>query len=426
MLSTGFVIYAKANSYLNVTQMNTKFIETREEGLKRLRNFSPRAGKEYHSKRKLVLDTESRAHVSLLSPYLSHRLITESEVVRALFDDHRPDYVESFLQQLCWRTYCKGWLEGRPQVFENWKRLSLEDSRRWPEREEYQSAITGATGIAVFDFWVHELKSSGYLHNQARMCFASIWVFTLRLPWSLGASFFMDHLLDGDAASNTLNWRQVAGLQKKGQSFLVSADHIKRVTGGRFCSDGQLAEKASTVVGASVPSYRPPLNFPFHPSEQLGEDYAVLLTGDDLLPEEGALGTLKPKLILSLDPDDFHRVFSLSSNVLNFKKAALRDAVARAEKHFSCCSLVLRTRDDAAGSLQEIMGAKGLNSLVYFEPFVGPWKTLTSQLSSRDVGVRYFPLRRPWDGILHPHATKSYVFFKKHVLPQVVRARGSF
>ena len=51
------------------------------------------------------------------------------------------------------------------------------------------------------------------------MWFASIWIFTLELPWQLGAEFFMQHLYDGDAASNTLGWRWVAGVQTQGKHY---------------------------------------------------------------------------------------------------------------------------------------------------------------------------------------------------------------
>ena len=55
------------------------------------------------------------------------------------------------------------------------------------------------------------MTDTGWLHNHARMWFASIWIFTLRLPWALGADFFLRHLVDGDPASNTngLNFRPV-------------------------------------------------------------------------------------------------------------------------------------------------------------------------------------------------------------------------
>jgi deoxyribodipyrimidine photo-lyase len=73
-------------------------------------------------------------------------------------------------------------------------------------------ATFGRTGIACFDQWTGELLETGYLHNHARVWFSSIWIFTLRLPWKLGADFFIRFLNDGDSASNTLSWRWVAGL----------------------------------------------------------------------------------------------------------------------------------------------------------------------------------------------------------------------
>ena len=51
--------------------------------------------------------------------------------------------------------------------------------------------LKGKTDIECFNEWVNELKENNYLHNHTRMWFASIWIFTLELPWQLGAEFFM-------------------------------------------------------------------------------------------------------------------------------------------------------------------------------------------------------------------------------------------
>jgi hypothetical protein len=66
------------------------------------------------------------------------------------------------------------------------------------------------------------------------MWFASIWIFTLELPWQLGAELFLQHLYDGDAASNTLSWRWVAGIQTQGKHYLASEWNIKKFTNNRF------------------------------------------------------------------------------------------------------------------------------------------------------------------------------------------------
>ena len=94
--------------------------------------------------------------------------------------------------------------------------------------------IRDRTNIDCFNEWVKELKENNYLHNHTRMWFASICIFTLELPWQLGAEFFMQHLYDGDAASNTLGWRWVAGVQTQGKHYLASEWNIKKFTNNRF------------------------------------------------------------------------------------------------------------------------------------------------------------------------------------------------
>ena len=103
---------------------------TRDSGLQALQSFLPSAGRDYAQQRNYDLGRGHHDNVSRLSPYLSHRLITESEVVNAVLKEHKPKDCESFLQEVCWRTYWKGWLEGRPQVYASWLRLVAEDRRR--------------------------------------------------------------------------------------------------------------------------------------------------------------------------------------------------------------------------------------------------------------------------------------------------------
>ena len=135
------------------------------------------------------------------------RLISEYEVAKKTLSKYPYQKVEKFIQEIFWRVYWKGWLELRPKVWTDF----VEDTKNIENTNVYEKAINGETNIDCFNDWVKELKENNYLHNHTRMWFASIWIFTLELPWQLGAEFFMQHLYDGDTASNTLGWRWVAG-----------------------------------------------------------------------------------------------------------------------------------------------------------------------------------------------------------------------
>lgn len=186
-----------------------------------------------------------RGRISALSPWLRTRQITEADVAVAAYRRHGAA-AEKFVQEVCWRTYWKGWLELRPSRWSEFCRLAAIAQPRAVE-QAIARAEAGATGIEAFDAWVDALRKYGWLHNHERMWFASIWIFTLGLPWARGADFFMRHLLDGDSASNTLSWRWVAGLQTPGKHYLARADNIARFTRGRFDPRGRLEENAEAL-----------------------------------------------------------------------------------------------------------------------------------------------------------------------------------
>ena len=107
----------RVNSYPRVITMSSVFPPNRESALSRLEEFLPKAGKQYAEKRNYDFGPDNRDNVSMLSPYLSHRLLTEREVVEAVLSKYKPKEAESFIQEVVWRTYWKGWLEGRPSVY---------------------------------------------------------------------------------------------------------------------------------------------------------------------------------------------------------------------------------------------------------------------------------------------------------------------
>jgi len=207
-----------------------RFEISRDGALKQLDAFINSELANYGFKRNFDLGPKNKSNVSCLSPYISHRLITEYEVAKTVLAKFPYQKVEKYIQEIFWRVYWKGWLELRPQVWTDF----IEDLKGLKEDENYKKAINGETQIECFNDWVKELKDNNYLHNHTRMWFASIWIFTLNLPWQKGAEFFMKHLYDGDAASNTLSWRWVAGLQTKGKHYVAQSWNISKFTNNKY------------------------------------------------------------------------------------------------------------------------------------------------------------------------------------------------
>jgi len=207
-----------------------KFEISRDGALIQLDAFINSELANYSFKRNFDLGPKDKSNVSCLSPYISHRLITEYEVAKTVLAKFPYQKVEKYIQEIFWRVYWKGWLELRPQVWTDF----IEDLKGFKEDDNYKKAINGETKIKCFNDWVKELKENNYLHNHTRMWFASIWIFTLNLPWQKGAEFFMKHLFDGDAASNTLSWRWVAGLQTKGKHYVAQSWNISKFTNNKY------------------------------------------------------------------------------------------------------------------------------------------------------------------------------------------------
>jgi deoxyribodipyrimidine photo-lyase len=307
---------------------------TRAAGLAKMGNFLPVAGREYARDRNADHGPQERSNVSELSPYLRHRLITERELLEGVMSRHSLQAAEKFIQEVFWRGYFKGYLEAQPQIWARYQRgrdqhIQVVNSDA-AQAENYRRAITGNTGIDCFDFWVSELLETGYLHNHARMWFASIWIFTLNLPWELGADFTFRHFLDGDPASNTLSWRWVGGLHTKGKTYLARAANIREYTGGRFDPQGLAPE--------ALPLEEPDFG-PIHvaPRERVAPQPGpalLLLTEEDLYPESLALGLVNIRAVVAAHAVQGRSPLPVSREVLRFTEAALGDGLARASAHF--------------------------------------------------------------------------------------------
>jgi deoxyribodipyrimidine photo-lyase len=342
-------------------------------------------------------------------------MITEEEVVRAVLAQHNFAAAEKFIQEVAWRTYWKGWLEMRPAMLDRFdaERIGLKAELESNSglSHSWSRAIEGRTGIDCFDAWVEELVTFGWLHNHARMWFASIWIFTLGLPWQLGADFFYKHLLDADPASNTLSWRWVTGLHTRGNHYIARAENIDRNTLGRFAPYGKLNEQAGPIA----PDDEPPAPQMLASPKPIGSGpVALLLTEEDLHPESWGLSAD----VVSVALLDSQSVAPADSPARRFSEGALADAAGRAAGHFG----VPVVRVDAAG-VAAWAGSLKTKTVVTGHAPVGlvarEMMTITSGLSAR--GISLVEHQRDWDRALWPHA-KAGFFKLKTKLPEVVGA----
>ena len=308
-----------------------KFEASRAKAVDKLNDFVENNLSEYSKLRNFDFGPDDRSNISCLSPYITHGVINELEVIDKSLKKFSFAKNEKFIQEVLWRVYWKGWLELRPNVWSDYL-VELNNLRNeFKSNQNYLNAIEGKTNIECFNQWVKELKENNYLHNHTRMWFASIWIFTLELPWQLGAEFFMQHLYDGDAASNTLGWRWVAGIQTQGKHYLASEWNIKKFTNNRF-QNIQLNENASPIFSDKTYSISKKdfLNF------EILEDKILLIFENNMTFEFSDFKEHKFKKILLIS-NETNRNIKLSEKVLKFKANLLEDQKTRLiEKSINC------------------------------------------------------------------------------------------
>ncbi len=370
----------------------------------------------YARQRNFDYGPTERSNVSGLSPYVRHRLLLEEEILEATLRRFPLRRVEKFVQEVFWRTYFKGWLEHRPGVWHAYTGRLLQQIEELGcdagLRVNYETAVDGRTGIDCFDAWVAELKTTGYLHNHARMWFASIWIFTLKRPWELGADFFMQHLLDGDAAANTCSWRWVAGLHTQGKTYLARAANIREYTAGRFDPKDQLAPTAVPIAGS-----KPPQPEPVSAADELPTDgnYGLLLTDDDCDP--ASLGiTAAPRACLALQTAGLRSPMKVAERVQEFSSGALADAQRRLAEHAGDAAPEMLATDSAGGVAGWAEQA-AVDTVGVAAPPQGPGADLLVEVESRlrDLQVRLLRVRRGYDELVWPYARKGFFGLKKQI-----------
>ncbi|MBC7739119.1 MAG: deoxyribodipyrimidine photolyase, partial [Candidatus Saccharibacteria bacterium] len=374
----------------------TSFIATRAEGETLLQAFAPRMGRRYANGRNTDHGPGAHNAVSVLSPYIRRRLVLQQDAVALALATHGPDEAEKFIQEVIWRGCFKGWQERRPQVWDSYRTVlegdlvALALDRRL--RRDVERAMNGQTGLECFDAWAGELVETGYLHNHARMWFASIWIFTLGLPWRQGADFFYRHLLDGDAASNTLGWRWVAGLHTRGKPYPADAQNIATFTAGRFTPrPSDLAEVPQGLEATEPEGLPPVLPLRAFAASEPGRPTALLITDEDCRVEDFDLAVLDIRTTATLEASHLRSALPVSDLVTRF------EALADTARRVGAAALALQAADPTA--LAKWALTAGATQIA--TPYVtrGPLRDWLDQAapSLDKAGITLCEWRREWD-----------------------------
>ena len=372
-----------------------KFETTRQGALNKLDHFIENEIANYNFKRNFDLGPKKRENVSCLSPYITHRLINEYETVKTVLKKYPYQKVEKYIQEVFWRVYWKGWLELRPKVWTDF----VEDLKIIEDDEKLDQAKNGQTEIDCFNDWVKELKEFNYLHNHTRMWFASIWIFTLRLPWQKGAEFFLKHLYDGDAASNTLSWRWVAGIQTKGKNYVAQSWNIEKFTNNRY-QKIKLNDNAVPLVDRR--EYN--LNQIENTDNNLSSKNLIFFE-NDLNLEKFNLD--KYQNIYSILLDNEHRKIKLDGKVLEFKKKLIANTIKTFSKNIKLIS---------NSSYFDLLNEKKDFDVIY--PSIGENKSFLNNLIKKaDLKINFLKDER--DIFCWKFSNKGYFNFKSNI-PKII------
>ena len=374
-----------------------KFLPSRAFAIDKLNNFIDNNLSEYAKLRNFDYGPEKRDNVSCLSPYITHGVISELEVIKSSLKKSSYIKIEKFIQEVLWRIYWKGWLELRPKVWMDFLNQLKALKEKYNNDSNYLNAIEGKTNLECFNTWIKELKNNNYLHNHTRMWFASIWIFTLKLPWQLGAELFMKHLYDGDAASNTFGWRWVAGIQTQGKHYLATEWNINKFTNNRF-QNIKLNENELPINDYTHYQIENKIFSNNNPKE----NESLIIFDNNLGYEECDFANSKFEKIYLVNHNE--REIELSENVINFKKELLKDQKQRLENKSINAEII---------DISEMTKIK--ENINVFYPAIGENLDYLNKNYSNRVNFLY----RSIDQFSWSFCNKGFFNFKNHI-PKII------
>jgi deoxyribodipyrimidine photo-lyase len=251
------------------------------EAQRRLNTFVERRIYDYGDQRNRM----DLGGTSQLSPYLRfgmlsarHAIVTAHAAIAAAQTDLQRDNAQTFLSELIWREFYQAILFHFPHVRQGNFRSDYDGLNWINDEDDFEAWCTGQTGVPVIDAAMRQLRTSGWMHNRARMIVASYLTKNLLIDWRWGERWFMQNLVDGDLAANNGGWQWSAGTGTdaapyfrifnpvtQSKKFDPDADYIRRwvpelktVGNKQIHAPWEMAqaaqEKAGVIIGRNYPA----------------------------------------------------------------------------------------------------------------------------------------------------------------------------
>jgi deoxyribodipyrimidine photo-lyase len=180
---------------------------------------------------------------SRLSPHLHFGEISPRQIWHALrqWSMKQPDgavlwRASQFPVELGWREFAYHLLHHFPHTPTQPLRAEFRHFPWHDDAELLQAWQRGRTGYPLVDAGMRQLWKTGWMHNRVRMIVASFLVKDLLIPWTAGAEWFWDTLVDADLANNTLGWQWTAGCGADASPFFRIFNPVSQ--GKKFDPEG--------------------------------------------------------------------------------------------------------------------------------------------------------------------------------------------
>jgi deoxyribodipyrimidine photo-lyase len=233
------------------------------------------------------LDATSRLSIPLKYGEIHPRTVLADLAGRERTVGRHAAGARRFVTELCWREFYADVVWHRPEsawrdLRRDLRGMVYDDPARYPAvAEAVERWRQGRTGYPMVDAGMRQLLAQGWMHNRLRMITASFLVKDLHVWWPLGARHFLDHLLDGDLASNNHGWQWTAGTGTDPAPYFRIFNPVSQ--GRRFDPDGEYVRRwvpeLAHLPGATV-------HQPWKHPEGYAAGYPTRLVDHDVEREE--------------------------------------------------------------------------------------------------------------------------------------------